>query len=743
MLLRLTTCCLSAARGELLVEEGLRRLLSPLKVKHVTLPNRFVMQPTYMNMEAELGLWTDAHMEALAAYYAERAHYGASLIVVGGLGTSSIGKWKDECLTLATRDSAVALRKVTDAIHAENGWVLAQAFHGGRGARRNFRLSSMKEDCAVQHIPRRPIRALPWWGVSYVVSEYARFAQLAEEAGFDGVEIPVSEGSLLHNFFSSAVNHRRDRFGGSLENRAAMAVQVLEAVRAAIKHPESFIVSLRLCLHDLKPDGTPMADTLAFAQAVAEEGLVDLLNTSVGMHDSPVHSTASFVPQGTFKRCCQRLKQHLVSTGLGHVPVIASHRIHSLAVAQRFMEKENDVCDLIGLGRPLMADSAFIAKAKALTASGRTGGVEHQAVPCVGCNHCFHKLFTDQRVTCAVNPVCGHELERAWTPSPHRKSVAVVGAGPAGVTCALTLWRRGHDVTLFEKEKFIGGQLNLAKRVPGKESYQAILEYWTQQLRASTINVRLETTFTREEMAKQHQFFHAVVLAQGSIPKPITNHRFPGVQECPLVVPFRRILDGTVQAGRRVVLLGNGGIAHDVASYLLHDPRVSRSIEYYTEEWGVNLEEGTLDVTAWERSPRNNRDVIIINKADRDADLPRGTGWFTKQWLRTHGGTELTHALVENIDKSGVHISLMNPDSRQFFVPCDTLVWCVGMLPNLSVGTWIYEWMKDGAKERGEMIEDFSIYGCGACRDSYNGVSHGEQDLMQAVQEGYEVGHKV
>lgn len=714
---------------------GWKKLFTPITVKHMTLPNRFVMQPIYLNQEVELGLWTMEHMHALSAFFSERAHYGAKLIVMGGLGISKLGRWKKECLSLGTVDSAASLRTVTAAVHQQNGYVLAQAFHAGRSARRKWRLSSSKEVCSVQLVPGVASVKIPRLLVSYVVSEYARFARLAEDAGFDGVEIPVSEGSLLHNFLSPAVNHRQDAFGGPLEHRLEIILRVLEDVKAAVRHPERFVVSLRLCLHDLKDGGTPMAETLMAAEALGTSGDVDLFNTSVGMHDSPVHTTGSFVPQGTFKRSCQKLKQHLVACGLESIPVVASHRIHSLAVAERFME-EDDVCDLIGLGRPLLADPQFIAKAAHLSPNAAADSI----IPCVGCNHCFHQLFTNQRVSCAVNPISGFELERGWTPTPFKKSIAVIGAGPAGVTCALTLWRRGHDVTLFEKESCIGGQLNLAKRVPGKGEYQNLLEFWTRQLRSSSINVRLNSAFTREEMAKQHQFFHAVVLAQGSIPKPITNHRFPGVQECRIVVPFKRILDGSVKAGRRVLLLGNGPIAHDVASYLLHDQRVPRSPDVYLEEWGVNLEEGSM---VDPHCPKNNRDVIIINKADRDADLPRGTGWFVKRWFRAHGGTVLEHALVENIDAKGAHISLISPDARQYYLECDTIVWCAGMLPNLSVGTWIYEWMKDGAKQRGEMVSDFSIYGCGAGRDSYNGVGHGEQDLRQAIEEGYEIGSKI
>lgn len=715
---------------------GRKLLFKPISIgRRIHLTNRFLAQPMYMNGEAELGLWTEQHMAALATFYAERARFGAGLMVMGGLGTSRLGRWRDEALTLGTRDASKALSKVTQAVHREGGYILAQAFHGGRAARKRWFISSTSTPSPVQPIPRTHPYRIPGFLVNYIVTEYQRFAGLAEEAGFDGVEIPLSDGSLLHNFLSPAVNDRRDRFGGSLEHRVEFSIRVLESLKARLRRPDEFAVSLRLCLHDLKVGGTPMRETLKVAELLGKSGYIDILNTSVGMHDSPVQTLASYVPQGTFARCCQLVKERYKEAHID-IPVVASHRIHSVAVAERLMEK--GVCDMVGIARPLLADPQFIQKAFA-------NREEEDILPCIACNHCINRLYKHQRITCALNPISGYELERGWLPAKHKKSIAVVGAGAAGVTCALTLWRRGHDVTLFEKAAFIGGQLNLAKVIPGKEAYQDVLEYWTRELRRSTINVLLETTFTREEVAKNHQWFHAVVLAGGSIPRPITSHVFPGASECPLIVPFAKVLNGSVVAGRRVAIIGNGAIAHDVASYLLHDPRVSRSIDYYLDEWGVNLEEGTVlsfDQLR-DRTPRNNREVTVLNKADKDADLSRGRGWTQKLWMKMHDGAVIKNGVIEGIDKGGITISILPPFSRKYYVACDTIVWCNGMLPNISVGTWIYEWMKDGARSRGEMITDFSIYTAGSCRDSYTGDGHGEQDLLQAVHEGYEIGSKV
>jgi 2,4-dienoyl-CoA reductase (NADPH2) len=710
------------------------KLFTPIRVgSYIELPNRFYMQPIYLNVESEVPLFSDAHMSAMAAFFAERAHFGAKMIVVGGLGTSKFGRWKKDALTLGTFDAAKALSHVTRAVHDEGGVVLAQALHSGRAARKRFFLSSTSTPSAVQPIKNtRPFR-LPGALVGYVVSEYERFARLAEEAGFDGVEIAVSEGSLLHNFLSPAVNTRSDRFGGSLEHRLEMTARVLETVKNSLVHPERFVVSLRLCVHDLKVGGTPMAETLQVAEVLARSGRIDILNTSVGMHDSPVQTLSAYVPHGTFARSCQLVKERLFAAGVTDVPVVASHRLNSIELSEKLLDK--GVCDMIGIARPLIADAQYIANAAA--------GHSEDTIPCIGCNHCVNRLYKHQRITCALNPISGYELQRGWQPAKYRKSIAVVGAGAAGVTCALTLWRRGHDVTLFEKNPVIGGQLNLAKRVPGKENYQEVLEYWTRQLRQSSVNVRLNTTFTREEVTRNHQFFHAVVMAHGSVPRAISSHVFPGASECKLIVPFQSILDGSVTAGRRVVIIGNGAISHDVASFLLHDPRVSREVALYLDEWGVNLEDGTVLENPGLRMPRNNREVTIFNKVDKDADLSRGWGWTQKLWIRHHESAVIKHGMIENFDANGVHVSILPPDSRKFFVPCDTIVWCLGMLPNITYGTWIYEWMKDGAKQRGEMIKDFGIYTCGSCRDSVTGDGHGEEDLLQAVQEGYEIGYKI
>jgi 2,4-dienoyl-CoA reductase (NADPH2) len=709
-------------------------MFSPVRVGKFVIPNRFMMSPIYLNTESDIKPESPAFFESMSQFYGERAANSASLVVVGGVAPSSLGRWKSGALSLTSKRTADGLRLVSGAIKKHDGVSILQAFHGGRSSFKRIRLSPTSERIKVHPFRELPSLKLPSMLVDTIVGEYERFAMLAEDSGFNGIELSFSDGGLVHSFLSSATNSRTDAFGGSLENRMELALRILANVKNSLSRPSEFLISVRLCLHDLKADGNSMSDTCTIAEYLCGSGAVDLLTSSFGMHDSPVQTMSSTVPQGTFARCTQKVRNHLRSKGIA-TPVAVSHRVHSSGVAKKLLD--DDFCDIIGIGRPLLADAQFIRKIEL--------GLDGEIVPCIGCNHCVNRLYKLQRVACAVNPLSGLTEER-WRNAPaakYQKNVAVVGAGAAGITCALTLSQRGHSVVLYERSNEIGGQMNLAKVVPGKGDYFNLIKYWTEKLRESTIKVRLNTEFSEREVMSGHQAINAVVLCCGSIMRPIKSNFIPGASECNIIVPFWKILDGSVVAGRRVVILGNGAIAFDVASYLLHDQRVSRSAEAYCVEWGVNLEAGTLDRHAQVDATKNNRDVIILNKTEKDADLSKGKGWSQKLWLKNHRATVLQSAMVEKIHLDGVTVSIIMPDNRTFFIPADTIVWANGMLPNITSGTWIYEWVKDGAESRGQITHDFGIYAAGTCRDAYSGDGHGEQDLLQVVHEAFEIGCKI
>lgn len=710
-------------------------MFQPIKIgQRISLPNRFLMSPIYLNGEADCKLESDDYIKNACAFFSERARHGAKLIVFGGVAPSLLGRWKQGSLSLTTWDTAQKLKPLTTSVHAEGGYIVAQAFHGGSSSLRRFRLGATSKKVSVHPYAEYSTIKIPGMLMNFVASEYERFAMLAEEAGFDGVEIPLSDGTLLHEFLSPSTNDRTDNFGGTLENRAELALRVLANIKCSLRDPDNFTVLVRLCTHDLKPGGSSMEETKLLAEMICGSGCVDLLTTSVGMHDSPVQTLASYVPRATFAKCTEIIREHLRSKDID-VPVAASHRINTIEVASDLVSR--NVCDMVGICRPLLADSMFIEKVR--------DGKADSVVPCIGCNHCVNRLYKHQRVGCAVNPRSGFETDLSKNAPAvlFKKNVAVIGAGAAGVTCALTLAQRGHNVILYEKGVEIGGQLNLAKVVPGKGEYHDLLRYWTRRLQESTVKVRLNTDFTHRDASSGHQSLNAIVLCTGSIPRLIHSSHIPGASEGKTVVPFEKILNGSVTAGRRVVILGHGAIAYDVASYLLHDQRVSRSVDAYCVEWGVNLSAGTIDVHAQKNATKNNREVVLLNRTEKDADLARGKGWSQKLWLKNHGSPPIHSALIEKILPDGVQVSIIQPDNRCFFVPADTIVLASGMLPSMSTGTWVYEWVKDGAESRGQVTTDFGIYLAGSCRDAYSGDGHGEQDLMQVISEGYEIGCKV
>ena len=695
----------------------------------MNLANRIIMNPMAMNFERVHSLWSKEHFSAMTDFYGIRAQHGVPLMIVGGVSPSKIGTFQPQTAFLASKDVAKSFRMVTDAVHQHDGKIILQAFHAGQFAMKNLRIGPSCQPTPVNAPKNYPALRIPATFIDYVVSEYERFACLAEIGGFDGVEIPLSDGSLLHNFLSSAVNNRTDQFGGSVEGRFEIVRRELATVKNSLERADRFSVIVRLCVHDLHPRGNTTDDNLRIAELVAKSGVCDLITTSVGMHDSPVPTTASYVPRATFARASQMMRAHLKSLGYS-IPVAASHRINSAEVAEKLLK--DDMCDFVCVGRALLADPLFVRKV--------ADGVPEAVVPCIGCNHCLHHVHRELPVRCAVNP-WDFGSEHPPEPCTFQKTVAVIGAGAAGITCALALWERGHKVVLFEKESTIGGQLNLAMVIPGKEEYCELLKHWTRRLRDSTIAVKLNTEFREEDVTKLQQRFDAVVLTVGSQPTSISSHKMPGMSESTIVVPYRKILDRSVVAGRRVAILGGGAIAFDVASFLVHDHRVCRSPEAFCEQWGVNLDAGTVSLEAAKSQPRNNRDVVLFQKWDRHPDLNKSKGWAQKLWLRNHSATVLVNALTETITPGRITFTLSSAKKGDgYHYECDTIVHAMGMMNNARLGTYIRDHVNKEGVERGVYRRDFSIYAAGSCRDAITGDGNGDQALVQVIREGYEIG---
>lgn len=697
------------------------------------------MSPLYTVQEHETSRMANGFWNTLAEFYAARARHETKLITTGGIAPSYLGRWYPKALSLAARDTREGLKTVTAAVHEEGAVILMQILHAGRAACSPISISPSSVKNPVSPYKWSHPVAIPSFAMRYIITEFQRCAMLAVEAGFDGVEIPAVHGTLIHNFLCPLTNRRDDAWGGpTILRRLPFLMQTLDAVRQVV--PKDFVVSCRLSVHDLLPEGgNSKEDLLETAHQVVRSGHVNLLCTSVGTPESPVMTVQSHVPRALWAPCVKDLRSYLHQKGFTKVPIVASHRINSPALAEQLLEQ--GVCDIIGLGRPLLADSAFVQNAK---------DDNHAAtIPCIGCNRCFDDLYRVRRVGCSVNPFSGYELERLpLRPSEFPKTVAVVGGGPAGITCALTLSARGHNVILYEKNREIGGQMNLAKLIPGKEEYFLLLEHWTNELRNSRIRVKLDCEFTREEVSNCDQVLHAVVLTCGGLPRPITSHFLPGAEN-KKTVSFVDVLTRRVVPGKKVCIVGTGAIAYDVASYLMHDPRVSRDSVAFLKEWGVDLKSATLNLQRQEDPRRNLRDLILFQRANHPPDIGKSREWALKRWLKHHGVTVLNRTMLTKIDDQGLHFCTPMAQTRKdleeqnFCYDADTIVWCWGMLPYAKPGSGLFEWTRDGALSRGQIAADFGIYMAGQCRETEGMMGQGEMDLRRCVTEGFEVGNKI
>lgn len=707
--------------------------LSNIKVGHLVLKNRLIMSAMQMNFEEGAPFGSDAYWAIQSAFYGARARGGVGLITCGGFSPSVIGKYCLSSPVLNSTQTAKKLKTVVDAIHNEGSSTMLQILHCGRTTRTPIAVSASSKKYRFNPYPKLPLIRIPSFAMRFIVREYVRCAALARMAGFDGVEVCASEGSLLHNFLSSAFNDRTDSYGGPIENRMLLLKQILEAIRESVPASEKFMLSCRVCVHDVLEQGNTMADIESTCVSLAKSGVVDLITTSVGHPDSPLCVTGPFVPSGTFASIVGSLRKALTSKGV-LTPIAASHRIHTVQDAEKLLK--DGLCDMVAMARPFLADPNLVLNAM-------NGEPRETTTPCISCNHCLDAATFGHRVCCAVNPFAGFELERLpITPASRKKSIAVVGAGGAGITCALTLSRRGHRVVLFEKSNEIGGQINLAKLIPGKEEYFRILEHWTYLLRNSAVRVKMKSPFGHEDITKGQQQYDNVVLCTGSLPRPLTSHKLIG-GEGKMCCSFIDILQRKAVAGRKVVIIGHGAIAFDVASFLLHDQRVPRDAVLFCDEFGIDRETGQLDLTA--PVLRNQREVVLLQSVSSNPTLSPSQGFHLKHWIRKHEGTIIWGVLFHKVGPGGAYftVSQSQKRSQDCVYQADTFVFANGMLPNVSVGSYICDWVVDGTRPRGQLQDDFGVYAAGSGRDAWTGAGHGEQDLRRCVDEGYQLGMKL
>ncbi len=629
-------------------------LLAPLDLGFTTLKNRVVMGSMHTGLE-ETKDWN-----RVAEFYAARARGGVALMVTGGMAPNAEGGVFPGAAGLYTAEDIANHRIVTDRVHDAGGKIAMQILHAGRYA---YSPKCVAPSAIKSPISPFPPQELDAEGIEKQISDIVTAAARAREAGYDGVEVMGSEGYFINQFLVTHTNKRTDDWGGSYENRMRLPVEIVRRVRAAVG--PDFILIYRLSMIDLIPDGSTWEEVVMLAQRIEAAG-ANILNTGIGWHEARIPTIATSVPRRAFAWVTAKLM------GQVGIPVITSNRINTPEVAESVLA---DGCaDMVSMARPFLADPDFVAKAMA--------GKAAEIAPCIACNQaCLDHTFSGKLSSCLVNPRACHETELTITPAANPRKVAVVGAGPAGLAAALTAAERGHLVTLFDRSDTIGGQLNMAKQVPGKEEFHGLVDYYQTMVDKSGITLALGHDAAVDDLAG----FDDIVIATGVLPR---DPAIPG-QDAPHVVSYIDVLRGKVQVGEKVAIIGAGGIGFDVAEYLVTDHSPTENLPDWMVEWGVGDPAATRGGLRPE-GPKPDAPVRQVTLLQRKAEklgkrLGKTTGWIHRAALQMKNVQMIGGVNYEKIDADGLHISTGADRSNPTLITADTIVLCAGQLPERSL----------------------------------------------------------
>ncbi|MGL4415047.1 oxidoreductase [Roseinatronobacter monicus] len=623
-------------------------LLAPLDLGFTTLKNRVLMGSMHTGLE-ERGDWN-----RVAEYYAARARGGVALMVTGGMAPNPEGGVFPGAAGLYTPQDIENHRLVTDRVHAEGGKIAMQILHAGRYA--------YGPDCVAPSALKSPIspfkpRALDEAGIEKQIADIVTAATRAREAGYDGVEVMGSEGYFINQFLCAATNQREDRWGGSYANRMRLAVEIVTRVRAALG-PDSILI-YRISLIDLIPGGQSFDEVTQLAQAIEAAGAT-ILNTGIGWHEARVPTIATSVPRAAWAWVTQKLM------GKVGIPLVTSNRINTPDVAEDLLA--GGAADMVSMARPFLADPDFVAKA----ATGRAA----QIAPCIACNQaCLDHTFQGKVSSCLVNPRACHETELRYDPAATPKTIAVIGAGPAGLMAALVADQRGHDVTLFEGDGQLGGQLNMARMIPGKEEFHGLVQWFEGEVARSRIALRLSTRATAQDLAG----FDEVIIATGVSPR---DPKIEG-QEAPHVLRYIDVLKGKAPVGARVVVVGAGGIGFDVSEYLTHDgASATEDLDLWQREWGVtdpaDAPGGLAPAGPQPEAPARSVTLVQRKTGKPGKGLGKTTGWIHRAALAAKNVRMIGGLEYRRITDDGL---LVLRDGQEELLEADTIVLCTGQDP--------------------------------------------------------------
>jgi 2,4-dienoyl-CoA reductase (NADPH2) len=621
------------------------------------LRNRVIMGSMHTRLE-----YLSDPLKREIAFYVERARGGAAMIVTAGHSPNEEGVMEAGSHKLASREAALAHRPITDAVHEQGAKMILQILHAGRYAMHDLLVAPSNVQSPISKRTPRPLSGAE---VERTIEDFVRCATLAREGGYDGVEVMGSGGYLITQFTSVRTNKRDDEWGGSLENRCRFAVEIVRRIRAALG--PDFMLVYRISAVDLVEDGLTGPEIDYLARAVEHAG-ADMLNTGIGWHESRVPTIAFHVPRGGFRYAVARLKQAVA------IPIAASNRINTPELAEEILALGE--ADLVSMARPLLADPHFVNKVQ----QGRVDEIN----TCIACNQaCLDNIFSERAATCLVNPRAAREIEFDDTPPATKKRVAIAGAGPAGLACAIAAAARGHSVHLFESQGEVGGQINLARRIPGKYEFNELHRYFRRQLERNKLEVHLNTTASAELLARGA--FDHVVIATGIVP------RKPDIEgiDHPKVASYLDIVLRREKAGHRVAVIGTGGIGFDVAELLLELDVADLLIDEYEphtsaeffDEWGVDPEIRTAGGLRLPVLPKSPRSVILMQRATSrpGARLGTSTGWILREKLKRRHLRTLTGVTYRRIDDAGLHYSV---DGEERLLEVDTIVICAGQEPS-------------------------------------------------------------
>ncbi|UWR52310.1 NADPH-dependent 2,4-dienoyl-CoA reductase [Phaeobacter inhibens] len=631
------------------------KMLAPLDLGFTTLKNRVLMGSMHTGLE-ETKDWN-----RVAEFYADRARGGVALMVTGGIGPNLEGSVLPGAAMMTTDQDVENHSIVTNRVHEAGGKIAMQILHAGR--------YSYGPKCVAPSPVKSPISPFPpneldEEGIEKQIADIVNAAVLAQQAGYDGVEIMGSEGYFLNQFLVTHTNKREDRWGGSYENRMRLPIEVVRRTREAVG--TDFIIIYRLSMIDLVPNGSTYDEVVELAQEIEKAGAT-ILNTGIGWHEARIPTIATSVPRAAFAWVTKKLM------GKVGIPVITSNRINTPEVAEQVLSE--GCADMVSMARPMLADADFVAKA--------ADGKADQIAPCIACNQaCLDHTFGGKLTSCLVNPRACHETELVLTPAESVKTIAIVGAGPAGLSTALAAAERGHKVTLFDRATEIGGQLNMAKQVPGKEEFWGLVDWYRTMLAQSDVTLELN----REVSAGDLKDFDEVVIATGVVPR---DPQIPG-QDRDNVVDYIDVLRHKAEVGKRVAVIGAGGIGFDVSEFLLHEGEsATENLPLWMKEWGVadpaEHRAGLAPEGPQPEAPA--REVTLLQrKAERHGKrLGKTTGWIHRATLKMKDVNFVGGVNYEKIDDDGLHVSFGEARENPTVIAADTVVLCSGQLSERSL----------------------------------------------------------